>query len=282
MPTISFHEYSILCIFQIELFIAELNDDQTKNKKEPHENFNTPAILETDELKEFDKNNDLDTIEHENPGEIVCFYLCEICGKDFAGPVTLKVHKRVHISDNLEIMNDFKIPEAQEVPENTDKAEDPLQEHTVKLPTTEVLEGVFNFNIFPLNEKVNTPTSANDNDITATFTGATYSNEAKNSYETNKEFEKNTVPNEEKNVFIQAGCTDRNISEDGNIFEEDSSHVCSLCGKNYPMKSLLTVHLKNDHELEGKSPHGCPKCDKIFKFKGALKNHIKRVHWKET
>jgi len=169
-------------------------------------------------------------------------YLCEICGKDFAGPITLEIHKRVHISDNLEIMDDLKRPEAQEEPGNTDKAKEPgntdktkepIQELTGKFPTTEVLNDVFNFNIFPLNKKVNTSTS--DNDVPANSTDATYSNEAKNSNET-KEFEKSIVPNQD---------------------------------------------LRNDHELERKSPQGCPKCGKLFKFQGAMKNHIKRVHWKE-
>ena len=131
------------------------------------------------------------------------------------------------------------------------------------------MDEVFNFNIFPLNKKVNTSTSANDNDVPANFTGATYPNEAKKSNET-KGFEKSISPNEEETV-----------SEDGNIFDLDSPHVCSLCGKNYRLKSLLTVHLRNDHELEGKSPYGCPKCGKLIKFQAALKNHIKRVHWKE-
>ena len=264
------------------MFVADLNDGPTKIEKEHSGSLKTLAILETDELKEFDEKNDLDTIEHDNPGEISCLYLCEICGKDFAGPITLEIHKRVHISDNLEIMDDLKRPEAQEEPGNTDKAKEPIQELTGKFPTTEVLNEVFNFNIFPQNKKVNTSTSANDNDVPANSTGATYSNEAKNSNET-KGFEKSIVPNEEKVVFIQAGCTDRNISEDGNM-DLDSSHVCSLCGKNYPLKNLLTdccCHLRNDHELEGKSPHGCPKCGKLFKFHRAMKNHIKRVHWKE-
>ena len=150
---------------------------------------------------------------------------------------------------------------------NTDKAKEPIQELTGKFPTTEVSDEVFNFNIFPLNKRVNTSTRAND--VPANSTGATYSNEAKNSNET-KGFEKSIAPNEEKIV-----------SEDGNIFDLDSSHVCSLCGKKYSLKSLLTVHLRNDHELEGKSPYGCPKCGKLFKFQGAMKNHTKRVHWKE-
>ena len=152
---------------------------------------------------------------------------------------------------------------------NIDKVKEPIQELTGKFPTTEVLDEVFNFNIFPLIKKVNTSTSANDNDVPANFTGATYPNEAKKSNET-KGFEKSIAPNEEKIV-----------SEDGNIFDLDSPHVCSLCGKNYPLKSLLTVHLRNDHELKGKSLYGCPKCGKLFKFQGAMKNHIKRVHWKK-
>ena len=93
--------------FQIELFVADLNDDPRKmdNEHSASGSFNTLAIPETDELKEFDENNDLDTIEHDNPGENSCLYLCEICGKDFAGPVTLKIHERVHINDNI-IPND--------------------------------------------------------------------------------------------------------------------------------------------------------------------------------
>ena len=126
----------------------------------------------------------------------MCFYLCEICGKNFAGPVTLKIHKRVHISDNLEIVDDFKRPEAQEEPGNTDEAKD-------KIPTTEVFNEVFNFNIFSLNKKSNTSTSAKNNDITANSTVVTFSNEANKANEINKEFEKNTVPNEEKNGNIE-------------------------------------------------------------------------------
>ena len=258
-----------VCNFQIELFVADLNHGPTKMEKEDSGSFNTLAIPEIDKLKEFDENNDLDTIEHDNPGENSCLYLCEICGKDFAGPITLQIHKKVHISGNLEIIDDLKGPEAQEEPENIDKAKEPIQELTGKFPTTEVLDEVFNFNIFPLIKKVNTSTSANDNDVPANFTGATYPNEAKKSNET-KGFEKSISPNEEEIV-----------SEDGNIFDLDSSHVCSLCGKKYSLKSLLTVHLRNDHELEGKSPYGCPKCGKLFKFQGAMKNHINRVHWKE-
>ena len=109
-----------MCNFQIELFVADLNDGPTNIEKEPSGSFNTPAIPETDELKEFDENNDLDKIEeHDKSGEIGCLYLCEICGKDFAGPVTLKIHKRVHITDNLEIMDDLKRSETQEETGNT-------------------------------------------------------------------------------------------------------------------------------------------------------------------
>ena len=67
------------------------------------------AIPETEELKEFGESNDLDEIEHDNPGENSCLLLCEICGKDFDGPRTLKIHKKVHFSENLEIMDDLSL-----------------------------------------------------------------------------------------------------------------------------------------------------------------------------
>ena len=41
---------------------------------------------------------------------------------------------------------------------NIDKVKEPIQELTGKFPTTEVLDEVFNFNIFPLNKRVNTST----------------------------------------------------------------------------------------------------------------------------
>ena len=204
-------------------------------EKEHSGSFNTLAIPETDELKEFDKNNDLDTIEHDNPAEISYFYLCEICGKDFAGPMTLQIHKRVHISDNLEIMDDLKRSEAQEEPGNTDKAEEPIQEFTGKFPTTEVLNEVFNFNIFPLNKKVNTSTSANDNDVPANSTDATYSNEAKNSNET-KGFEKSIVPNQHL----------RNDHE----LEGKSPHACPKCGKLFKFQGAMKNHIKRVHWKE--------------------------------
>ena len=198
--------------------------------------FNTLAIHETDEFKEFDENNDLDIIEHDNPGEISCLYLCEICGKDFAGPVTLQIHKRIHISGNLEIIDDLKGPEAQEEPGNIDKAKEPMQELTGKFPTTEVLNEVFNFNIFPLNKNVNTSsTSANDNDVPANSTDDTYSNEAKNSIET-KEFEKSIVQNQHL----------RNDQE----LEGKSPHGCPKCGKLFKFQGAMKNHIKRVHWKE--------------------------------
>ena len=197
--------------------------------------FNTLAISETDELKEFDENNDLDAIEHDNPGEISCLYLCEICGKDFAGPRKLKIHKRDHFSDNLEIMDDLKGPEAQEELGNNNKAEEPITELTEKIPTNEVLNEVFNFNVFPLNKKVNTSTSAYDNDVPANSTDATYSNEAKNSNET-KEFEKSIVPNQHL----------RNDHE----LEGKSPHGCPKCGKLFKFQGAMKNHIKRVHWKE--------------------------------
>ena len=224
-----------VCNFQIELFVADLNHGPTKMEKEDSGSFNTLAIPEIDRLKEFDENNDLDTIEHDNPGENLCLYLCEICGKDFAGPITLQIHKRVHISGNLEIIDDLKGPEAQEEPGNIDKAKEPIQELTGKFPTTEDLNEVFNFNIFPLNKKVNTGTSANDNDVPANSTGATYSNEAKNSNGT-KGFEKSIVPNQHL----------RNDHE----LEGKSPHGCPKCGKLFKFQGAMKNHIKRVHWKE--------------------------------
>jgi hypothetical protein len=49
-----------LCNFQTEFFVADLNDGPTKMEKEDIGSFNTLAIPETDELKEFCENNDLE------------------------------------------------------------------------------------------------------------------------------------------------------------------------------------------------------------------------------
>ena len=73
------------CDFQIDLFVADLKNGPTKMEKEHSGSFNTLAIPETDELKEFDENNDLDTIELDNRGGSSCLYLCEICGKILLG-----------------------------------------------------------------------------------------------------------------------------------------------------------------------------------------------------
>ena len=146
------------------------------------------------------------------------------------------------ISDILEIMDDLKRPEAQEEPGNTDKAKEPgntdktkepIQELTGKFPTTEVLNDVFNFNIFPLNKKVNTSTS--DNDVPANSTDATYSNEAKNSNET-KEFEKSIVPNQHL----------RNDHE----LEGKSPHGCPKCGKLFKFQGAMKNHIKRVHWKE--------------------------------
>ena len=217
------------------MFVADLIDGSTKMEKEDIGSFNTLAIPETDELKEFCENNDLDEIEHDNPGEISCLYLCEICGKDFVAPRTLQIHKRVHISGNLEIIDDLKRAEAQEEPGNIDNAKEPIQEPNGRFSTTELLNEVFNFNIFPLNKKVNTSTSANDNDAPANSTDATFSNDAKNSNET-KEFEKSIVLNQ----YL------RNDHE----LEGKSPHGCPKCGKLFKFQGAMKNHIKRVHWKE--------------------------------
>ena len=116
---------------------------------------------------------------------------------------------------------------------NIDKVKEPIQELTGKFPTTEVLDEVFNFNICPLNKRVNPSTRSNF--VPANFTDATYSNEAKNSNET-KEFEKSIVPNQHL----------RNDHE----LEGKSPHGCPKCGKLFKFQGALKNHIKRVHWKE--------------------------------
>ena len=70
--------------------------------------------------------------EYDNPGEIL--YLCKICGKDFAGPVTLKIHERVHIDDNSpqdHLQNDPK--DLQDYPQDIQEDPQDIQDDPQKV-----------------------------------------------------------------------------------------------------------------------------------------------------
>ena len=79
--------------------LQDLKNDSQDLKDDPKVTIDYPQV-------NFENSDDFETMEeHDNPGDILFLHMCEICGKDFAGPVTLKIHERFHINDNI-IPND--------------------------------------------------------------------------------------------------------------------------------------------------------------------------------
>ena len=79
--------------------VQDLKNDPQDLKDDPKGTINNPQV-------NFENSDDFETMEeNDNPGKIMFLHMCEICGKDFAGPVTLKIHERFHINDNI-IPND--------------------------------------------------------------------------------------------------------------------------------------------------------------------------------
>ena len=63
------------------------NSDMKRHIQSVHEGANKESEVENDTNEDLHENNDLETIkENDNPE-----FMCKICGKDFAGPATLKV-----------------------------------------------------------------------------------------------------------------------------------------------------------------------------------------------
>ena len=63
------------------------NSDIKRHIQSVHEGANKKSEVENESNENLHENNDLETIkEHDNPE-----FMCKICGKDFAGPATLKV-----------------------------------------------------------------------------------------------------------------------------------------------------------------------------------------------
>ena len=63
------------------------NSDMKRHIQSVHEGANKESEVENDTNEDRHENNDLETIkENDNPE-----FMCKICGKDFAGPATLKV-----------------------------------------------------------------------------------------------------------------------------------------------------------------------------------------------
>ncbi|XP_053545631.1 zinc finger protein 567 [Bombina bombina] len=51
---------------------------------------------------------------------------------------------------------------------------------------------------------------------------------------------------------------------------EEKTHQCNVCGKQFPYKSRLTIHLRSH---TGEKPHGCNECGKRFADKSNLSVH---------
>ena len=63
------------------------NSDIKRHIQSVHEGANKESEVENESNEDLHENDDLETIkEHDNPE-----FMCKICGKDFAGPATLKV-----------------------------------------------------------------------------------------------------------------------------------------------------------------------------------------------
>ena len=59
------------------------------------------------------------------------------------------------------------------------------------------------------------------------------------------------------------------------IHEFQENHCCDTCGKEFNYKMLLSIHVRNVHEVTNDQ---CDKCSKICKNKPALQKHIKHNH----
>ena len=73
--------------FKKKCFWKRFTYKKAKNSDINHEGANKESVVENESNEDLHENNDLETIKvHDNPE-----FMCKICGKDFAGPATLKV-----------------------------------------------------------------------------------------------------------------------------------------------------------------------------------------------
>ena len=74
---------------------------------------------------------------------------------------------------------------------------------------------------------------------------------------------------------------DDQVDKDFSPKEEDENakrrrYQCGQCGKAYPFKCNLNMHIKTTHE--GKRDYKCEECDKTYTKKNSLDRHIASIH----